>query len=249
LKGTINVPLPSIEGTKIASVESGTIVVPYDMDWLKKRLKEIGKTGAGLARALGTSKQRIYEMYRGDRRFQQDEIARAARFLEWTEAELLARIEGRRAYSVSKVSEKVPPPASDKTLTPLVLYRAVPSHTARQAGYMLQAEQIGEIARPGDLEFSPKAFAVKLLDASCEPAYRFLDTLLVDPEDPLVEGEDCIFTADKEEPSGGHCVIARLKRSTDTAWITRGFTSEEELPLPRSEFPYCWPIIGKFRRR
>lgn len=219
------------------------------MDWLEKRLKHLGKSGAALARAIGTSKQRIYEMYDGKRRFQQDEIARAARFLEWTEAELLARIEGRRVISVSKIGEKVPPPASDKTLTPLVLYRAVPSHTDRRAGYMLQAEQIGEIARPSELEFSPKAFAVKLLDASCEPAYRFLDTLLVDPEDPLIEEEDCIFTADEEEPTGGHCVIARLIRSTDDMWITCGFQSKDETELPKSEFPYAWPIIGKYRRR
>lgn len=249
MKGTINVPMPSSVGTKIASVDSGTIVVPYDMDWLKKRLRELGKSGAALGRAIGASKQRIYEMYDGDRRFQQDEIARAARFLEWTESELLARIEGRRIFPTSKVGEKVPPPASDKTLDPLVLYRAVPTHTVRRAGYMLQAEQIGEITRPATLEFSPKAFAVKLLDDSCEPAYRLLDVLLVDPDDPLIEGEDCIFTTDEDEPSGGHVVIARLIRSTELVWVTRGFSSKDETELPIKEFPFAWPIIGKYRRR
>ena len=55
-----------------------------NMQWLKIRLRELGKTPAALARELKVQPPRVYEMI-GCRRFMQpDEIAPTAKFLDWT---------------------------------------------------------------------------------------------------------------------------------------------------------------------
>src|SRR4051812_46020188 len=59
------------------------------MPWLKIRLREVGKTPAALARELGISPPRVYEMIGGRRAMQPGEITPTAQFLEWTVDELL----------------------------------------------------------------------------------------------------------------------------------------------------------------
>lgn len=225
------------------------------MHWLEARLRELkpkGKSGAGLAEAIGRPKQRVYEMYRQNGkqgRFLPHEIGRAAHYLEWTETELLARIEGGPMRQPTRVSEKMSIFSNDKPTVPLLLYRVVPATAGERSGYMLQRKNIGEIDRPRGLELSKKAFAIKLLDGSCEPVYRFLDILYVDPEDPLITDEDCLFTSDEDGPAGGFCIIARLVSSTDATWTVRLFGASEDSTLSRNELRFAWPILGKLRRR
>lgn len=63
-------------------------------DWLKDRLKEIGKTGKGLADALGVAPARITEMVNGGRDISAREIPTMASYLQLAEATLLAWVTG-----------------------------------------------------------------------------------------------------------------------------------------------------------
>jgi phage repressor protein C with HTH and peptisase S24 domain len=224
------------------------------MEWLSKRLTQLGhkgKSGAGLARALKIPKQRVYEMKKGDREFQQDEITPAARYLEWSESELLAHIEGRsrNAIQYTQIGEKVPEGETDNGHPFVVLYRTVRGDQCGWGGFMLYAEETGAVYRPYFLRFSKKAFAIQILDSSYTRMYRKRDTLLIDPDDDLTEGEDCLFTDDFLEKSGVKAVIACLIRSTGTSWIVTQTDPTVELELPKSEFKHAWPIVGVHRRR
>ena len=64
-------------------------------DWLAVRIKELGKTGQGLANALGVNKARISEIIGGRRGVKADEVTTMAMYLEMTEKEVIAHLVGR----------------------------------------------------------------------------------------------------------------------------------------------------------
>ncbi len=231
------------------------------MNFLKERLVEIGKTPAAFARALGLPKARAYEMQKGDRRLQPGEIGPAARFLEWSEAELVARLEGRspaasgshssiRSADHNTVSEvRVPLRQADAAIPPLILWKSLPGGRAEIGGWMLIAEKTGEVPRPDFLFFSTRAFAVTILDDKMAPAYRTRDRALVDPDSPVTAGDDCLFTDTPDPPNGSEMIIGCLISSTAGLWKIRQHASKRERELQKSEFPNAWLIVGRYNRR
>lgn len=137
----------------------------------------------------------------------------------------------------------------DRPLPPLVLFRTAPG-TGRQAdGFILKAEKVGEVERPDFLQFSEKAFAAKVLDDRNAPAYRRRDVILVDPDSPPIDGEDCIFCADPAAPGGTISVVGCLILSTSKLWKVREYASKVERELPRTDYPNAWLIVGRYNRR
>lgn len=221
------------------------------MDWIRERLKELGKSGAEFGRALGVAKQRVYEMQRGDRKLQPDEIGPAARFLDLPEAEVVARLEGRLPRKDHNVATRAREllHAGDTPTRPLLIYRTTPVERGRQDGFMLRAERVGECERPDFLRFSEKAFAAKVLDDKNAPAYRRRDLVLVDPDSPPIDGEDCLFTDNPDDPLGAHSVLGCLIRSTVALWIIRQYALKGERELTKTAYPNAWPIAGRYNRR
>lgn len=248
---------PSQEkGTNDVSRAERPNVVPYGMDWLKSRLEELGISGADFARALGLPKSRVYEMQSGKRRLQPSEIGPAARALRMSEAELLALIEGRTstagkngAYHEIDIRSIRPLRQGDTPPPPLVIYRTAQGERGRHGDFMLYAERAGETDRPEFLRFSGKAFAARILGGENNPAYRPRDLVLVDPDTPTIDGEDCLFTGNVEAPEGAASVIACLVSSTAKSWITRQYGVKGERELAKTEFPNAWPIVGRYNRR
>src|SRR5262249_61094079 len=85
------------------------------MKGIKERLDEIGRRPIELSRALGLPPARAYEMIKGVRRIQPDEIGRLAAFLDWPESHVVALIDGRATSKSGKRSPSttrppIPPP-------------------------------------------------------------------------------------------------------------------------------------------
>lgn len=249
-KDTKSVPSVSTQDTNIVSVAFKGHVVVCEMDWLKPRLKEIHKTGAELARVLGIAKARVYEMSRGDRQFQADEIERAARFLEWTEAELLARIAGRApTVQKSDIEGRMSLRRDGAELPPLLVWKSAAGGSGQGGAFMLSRSTADAIARPDFLEFAEKAFATRVVSADNEPVYRPRDTLLIDPEEEPILDDDCVFSFTPDAKGWAPAVIGRLIRSTPTMWIIRQYAVEGERELPRKTWPNAWRIVGRHHRR
>jgi len=231
--------------------------MPYlqDMRWLRTRLVEIEKTGAEFARALKIPTSRVYEMMSGKRRLQPTEVGRAARFLEMTEAELVARLEGRTwnenntqgEKNVSEVGENSRQQIGDIKNDPLLVYRTVLLE-GRGGKFMLHREPTDEVPRPFFLKYSQQAFAIKVQDDVNHPAYRRWDTVLVDPGGSTVPGEDHLFTRDLD-PTGVLSVIGCLKASTATHWTVHHYGTKQDHELAKADYPRAWPIVGKYHRR
>ena len=228
---------------------------PQNMRWLRSRLVEIGKTGADFARALQIPTSRVYEMMAEKRRLQPTEVGRAARFLEMTEAELVARLEGRDLNEIKKQADESLPqvggnnrqPYSDISERPLVLYRSV-LLDGRRGSFMLHREPTDEVPRPFFLKFSYQAFAIKVQDDANYPMYRRWDTVIIDPAGSTVINEDHLFTQDLD-PEGVLSVIGCLKQSTGTHWIVHLYGTKQDQELTKAEFPRAWPIVAKYHRR
>lgn len=70
----------------------GVLKMKDKMPWLKDRLREVGRTPAGLARHLKIGGPRVYEMIAGRRGMQPDEIELTAAFLEWPIEQLIKHL-------------------------------------------------------------------------------------------------------------------------------------------------------------
>jgi hypothetical protein len=227
------------------------------MEWLKPRLRELNKSGAGLARALGKPKERVYEMQRGDRRLQAEEVPAAARYLEMSEQELLAIITGEPVPPSAIFDPSPPADTSSSTksqfgrkLPPLVIWKVVPHLGSRFGGFMLIAEKDGELPRSSDLEYNKKAFAFKVIDDANKAVYKQRDRLVVDPELTPAPDDDCIFAASMPTNRGALAVVGNLIRSTDDLWIISQYAAPEtEIELSRHDYPHAWPIVERHRPR
>ena len=71
--------------------------------WLKARLRELGKTSAGLGRAIKAKGPRVYEVIGGRRCLQPHEIEPAAQYLEWPTEEVIKRLPAKERAIAAKV--------------------------------------------------------------------------------------------------------------------------------------------------
>jgi plasmid maintenance system antidote protein VapI len=63
---------------------------PQTGEWLTALLKHNNKRGSDLAAALGLPKARIYELIKGERRWQIEDLRPAAKFLGLVDADMLS---------------------------------------------------------------------------------------------------------------------------------------------------------------
>lgn len=219
------------------------------MDWLRPRLREINKTGVEFAKALGVAKARVYEMYKGKRQLQADEIEIAARFLGWTQTELLARIAGRDPAATGSDTEGRSSLRRDGAQLPtLLLWKSIAGGSSRGGVFMLSGVKAGEVERPDFLEFAEKAFATKVVTADNEPVYRPRDTLLVNPEETPVSDDDCVFSGPPDHSGWQPAIVGCLIRSTPALWIIRQYAIPGERELSRKDWPNAWRIVGRHHR-
>lgn len=218
------------------------------MDWLKPRLRDLGKTGAGLAKALNIPKSRVYEMQRGDRRLQLDEVEAAARYLEMAESELLRLVEPGSAIMGGQIHQAITKPPFGRTLPPLIVWKSLPPPQGRPGGIMLRAQKDGEVPRPEYLEYSEKAFALKVLDDANAPVFRPRNKVVIDPETTALPGEDCYLGSLPTDGKDARAILGTLVRSTAALWIITQHNRRGEIEVPKSEYPSAWAVVANFLR-
>jgi len=234
-------------------MQKDILVVGSDMDWLKKRIGALGKTGIGLARALGIPKARVYEMYTGKRQLQLSEVKAAARYLEMTEQELIALTEKSTAAAPFSLQNEIIgasfPTSRGRRLPALIVWKTSAGGSGRGGAFVLSNEKAGEVGRPDVLEFVEKAFAAKVVTPDNDPAYRQRDVIWVNPEEPPLDGDDCLFTNDPRASGGAQSVIGKLVRRTSSQWIITQYAIKGEQELNKREYPNAWLIVGRQNRR
>lgn len=219
------------------------------MHWIPARLKELGKTGADLAKALGlNNKQRAYAIWTPDkktgktRKINIEEAGPLSSFLQLPLEEILMKM-GRpevlaRHGTVIGAPDMHPRIAANPDENG-VHFRAARAERGRWGGFMLYGD--------GSEVGAATLFYIKVIDEKNEPVYRLRDRLTIDPGYPIITGEDCVFSTDAWPPTGGFCVIARLLRDTPDTWFCQSIVGAEKFELDRAEFKTAWPIVRRER--
>ena len=209
-------------------------------DWLAQRLKEIGKTGQGLANALGINKSRISEIIGGRRGVKADEIITIAAYLEMNERDVISLLSGRRLEPSGSLAEQTP---SSAYAAPRVMVQRIPQPRYTQGAYApeptdqpatpsmpldvpvygtaiggsdgdfeMTGEVIDRVRRPAGLMNARNAFALYVVGSSMAPRFDEGDLIVVHPGRPPVAGCDVVVELQDKDEFGHHKALLRIYR-------------------------------------
>lgn len=216
------------------------------MPWLRPRLRAVNATASDLARHLDLPPVRVYEMIKGQRRFQPNEIAKAASFLKIGEDQLIGLIEGQLDADEVGIDDVTALPWAIATKMPVPLMRA----TLLSHGFwMLHVkEETGAVARVGLVHFPAAAFAIVVQDEHNSPVYRARDCILIDPETPVSPGDDVILSNVITVAAGdmAEVIPGQLTKVSEAAWSLRQYAIGAERAFPKARLPSAWKIVSRF---
>lgn len=237
-------------GTKTVPDSLRTVDVSYGgMRWIQERLRSLpGKTGAGLARAIGKPKSRVYELFRGDWSLQVTDLPGAARYLEMSLEELTAKLQGAEVQK-GLLAQKTMPRRNSEISEPLLIWSSSPVSGKDRGVFMLSSEKAGEAERPSALRYSKKAFAFKIIGSDNRPAFRSGDIAVTNPDEPADIGDDCVFTNGLLIAAGALAIVGNLTDITPDLWIITQYAVSGLRELARKDFPDAWRIVTKHYRR
>lgn len=232
-------------------------MAPYNgamaRNWMEERLNALSKTPADLTRALGLQKRTasVFEMLKGERKLQPREYVPAAKFFKMDLNTVIALATGKSAGQ-DPMPDNDRDHRMDTALPSLVVWKSGDLKDSRFGGFLLYSEKAGRtgrVRRPDTLDDAENAFAFKVIDNKHAPAYTTRDIALVDPDDPITEGDDCLFTDEGKLDSGVETIIGLLIERSPKMWTVRQHASPEQVQLSRADFPDAWRIIGRYIRR
>jgi SOS-response transcriptional repressor LexA len=205
-------------------------------------MKELGKTGQGLANALGINKSRISEIIGGRRGVKADEIITIAHYLEMSEREVIALLSGVSVTDMGGSS--VPPGFAEPPGKPLS-YEGVSSRLGlRYPGafvpdpkdmpppstmpvdvpvygtvvggadgdFEMNGEVIDRVRRPAGLTNARNAFALYVVGSSMSPRYDVGDLIFVHPGRPPVSGSDVVVELHAKDEFGRGKALLKIYR-------------------------------------
>ena len=229
------------------------------MKWIKERLDEIGRRPIELARALGLPPARAYEMIKGIRRIQPDEIGRVSAFLDWPESHVVALIDGRATSKGGKrspVTARPPIPPPGRARVPLTGEASregrpdIPVWAAAQAGedgaLILVPDPVDYIFRSERMRGVRNPFAFQIVGSSMSPALEHGDQVVINPALLLRPGVDCVFIQQQRDGSF-LALVKRLLRQTADSWHVRQFDPKKDFDLTKKKWPRAH-VVAEIRR-
>lgn len=186
-----------------------------DVEWVRSRLSQTGKTQRELAAGVGLDPSAISRLLDGGRRLRADEIPKFRAFFEQTASHTTSPspLPGRTTTAAdaevpwlpSKKQSRPGPRARERAADPI----AVLGPLRRLRGGLFE---LGEIvteyrARPPQLIGVPGAFALCIPDNGLEPRYSVGEVIYVHPHKPLLLHSWIVLRWQQPE---GRLVIGRL---------------------------------------
>ena len=213
-------------------------------DWLAWRLKEMGRTGQGLAHALGVNKSRVSEIIGGRRRVKAQEVAAMAAYLEMSESEVIARLIGREAAGRPAAAPATAPvpaeafaPRTAELPAPAAMPLDVPVFGTAVGGedsdFEMNGDVIDRVRRPPGLAHARNAFALYVVGTSMSPRYDEGDLIFVHPGRPPVPGCDVVVELASVDEFGRHKALLKTFRGkTPTRLLLAQLNPEGPVEVP-----------------
>jgi SOS-response transcriptional repressor LexA len=223
-------------------------------DWLRERIKDLGKTGQGLANALGVNKARVSEIIGGRRGVKAEEVTTIAAYLEMTEQEVIARLSGRHApggggdLAAPAVRYAQAPPQPRGAYVPRTVDLPAPAAMpldlpvygtavgGEDADFEMNGEVIDRVRRPPGLAAARNAFALYVVGTSMSPRYDEGDLIFVHPGKPPVPGCDVVVELQALDEFGRHKALLKTYRGkTPTRLLLSQLNPEGAVELALDE--------------
>jgi len=217
-------------------------------------MKELGKTGQGLAHLLGINKARVSEIIGGRRGVKAEEVTTIASYLEMTEADVLARLAGRPSLSgpgpgvAEAAAPPLVPPRRMDAFTPRTaelppqssMHLDLPVYGTAVGGedadFEMNGEVIDRVRRPPGLANAKNAFALYVVGASMTPRYDEGDLIFVHPGRPPVPGCEVVVELHAVDEFGRNKALLKTYRgTTPTRVMLSQFNPPREFDIPNAE--------------
>jgi len=224
------------------------------MKWIKERLDEVGRRPIELSRALGLPPARVYEMIKGIRRVQPDEIGRMAAFLDWPETHLVAMIDGRATSKAGHRTQKAAKPAGPSVRVTSEAARSgqpdIPVWAAAQAGedgaLILVPDPVDYIYRSERMRGVRNPFAFQIVGSSMSPALEHGDQVVINPALLVRPGVDCVFIQQQRDGTF-LALVKRLLRQTADHWHVRQYDPRRDFDLAKKKWSRAH-VVAEIRR-
>jgi phage repressor protein C with HTH and peptisase S24 domain len=210
-----------------------------------------------LAERIGTKRQQIHKLERGERRLSENWLRRIAAALACRPADLLADDPAFGAAApLGEEAEHVIPALPDLDLTgarPVALDRRnrIPVYASAQGGpdgTLLAYEPIEYVDRPEPLFAVRGAFAMYVVNDSMEPKYSQGALLLIHPGRPVRHGDYVLIV--KRSPHNEHsALVKQLVRMDTRRLVVRQFNPPKDFSIPRREVAAVHLVIGSYEAR
>lgn len=189
-------------------------------DWLKQRLKELGKTQAGLGELLNLPSSRVAEIATGKRRIQSDELPVVARYVEWPISKVLGMISDPSGFTPNVEDSSEP-------LRPVTVIGEVEAGVFKDT-LEYEPEDQFEIFIPVDQRYArmPRS-GLKVRGPSMNQVY---------PEGSILVIVPVIHLGDGYEPRSGQRVV--VQRTND---VGRMEATVKELQIDGDNKAWLWP--------
>ena len=115
-----------------------------------------------------------------------------------------------------------------------------------EGSLVISNEPYEYLPKPFTLENVERAFAVLIEGDSMIPAFEPGDKVWVNPMLSHRRDTDVILCG--ENGIHGRALIKRLSTFNASEWRVRQYSPERAFTLPRTEWPYCYRVVGKFSR-
>ena len=218
-------------------------------EWRLRR----GLSMQALAERVGTSRQQIHKLERGERRLTEDWMRRVAGILECEPAELLSPgVETRVGFGAQALAEArdsggfggAQPLSFDRN-DPMPVYA---SAQGGPDGTLLAYEPIEFVDRPEPLFGVRNAFAMYVVSDSMEPKYSQGALLLIHPGRPVRQNDYVLIV--KQAEDGDHsAMVKQLVRMEDDRLVVRQLNPPDEFEIDRRTISSVSLVIGSYEAR
>lgn len=218
-------------------------------EWRLRR----GLSMQALAERVGTSRQQIHKLERGERRLTEDWMRRVAGILECEPADLMSQsVNVRNGRAMQSLGE-APAGATMGNLQPVSFDRddPIPVYASAQGGpdgTLLAYEPIEFVDRPEPLFGVRNAFAMYVVSDSMEPKYSQGALLLIHPGRPVRQNDYVLIV--KQAEDGEHsAMVKQLVRMENDRLVVRQLNPPREFEIDRQTISSVSLVIGSYEAR
>jgi len=220
---------------------------------IKEWRLERGLSMQALAERVGTSRQQIHKLERGERRLTEDWMRRIAVILDCAPADLLsARADAPGGSGASSRSAR-PAGVEIGDMQSISFDRddPIPVYASAQGGpdgTLMAYEPIEFVDRPEPLFGVRNAFAMYVVSDSMEPKYSQGALLLIHPGRPVRQNDYVLIV--KQAEDGEHsAMVKQLVRTETHRLVVRQFNPPREFELDRKDITSVSLVIGSYEAR